>query len=186
MSVALLVIDVQESFRQRPSWVPEEMPAFAAASNRLIKASRESGVPVIRVFHVEDEGVFAKASGFVAPLDGVDAYADHTVEKRVHSALVDTDLVAWFKARGIDHLIVTGIRTEQCCETTTRHASDLGFRVDYVTEATMTFPMRHSNGREYSVAEIKERTELVLAGRFATIRDAASVEAELRRNTVQA
>ena len=46
-------------------------------------------------------------------------------------------------ARGIDALLVTGIRTEQCCETTTRHASDLGFSVRYVTDATLTFPMQH-------------------------------------------
>lgn len=36
---------------------------------------------------------------------------------------------------------ITGIKTEQCCETTARVACDLGFYVDYVTEATMTFPI---------------------------------------------
>ena len=59
-------------------------------------------------------------------------------------------------------LLVTGIRTEQCCETTTRHASDLGFAVRYVTDATLTFPMRTRSGRDVSAAEIRERTELVL------------------------
>ena len=61
------------------------------------------------------------------------------------------------------------MRTEQCCETTTRAASDAGFEVDFVTEATLTFAMRHANGRTYTPGEIRERTELVLAGRFATI-----------------
>jgi nicotinamidase-related amidase len=64
---------------------------------------------------------------------------------------------------------VTGIRTEQCCETTTRHASDLGFQVRYVTDATLTFPMQARSGRKFSPAEIRERTELVLDGRFARI-----------------
>jgi len=41
--------------------------------------------------------------------------------------------------------------------------------VDYVTEATLTFPMTHPDGRRYSAADIKARTELVLAGRFARI-----------------
>jgi hypothetical protein len=65
---------------------------------------------------------------------------------------------------------VSGIRTEQCCETTTRHASDMGFEVDYVSEATLTFTMKHPvSGRVFTPQEIKERTELVLHGRFATV-----------------
>ena len=87
----------------------------------------------------------------------------------MHSALAGTGLMAWLIARGITHLIVSGIRTEQCCETTTRQASDAGFTVDFVTEATLTFPMRHAGGRVYTAAEIRERTELVLDGRFARI-----------------
>jgi len=66
-------------------------------------------------------------------------------------------------------VIVSGIRTEQCCETTTRHASDSGYSVDYVTDATLTFPMTDRHGRKWSPDEIKERTELVLDGRFARI-----------------
>jgi len=75
----------------------------------------------------------------------------------------------WLRARGIGELLITGIRTEQCCETSARHASDLGFNVRYVTDATLTFPMRTRAGREVSAAEIRERTELVLDGRFARV-----------------
>jgi len=170
MSHALLVIDVQESFRHTPYWRDEDLAAYLSAQNRLIAGARAAGVPVVRVFHLQDDGgPFSKAGGHAVPLAGSDPQADHVVEKHAHSALVGTDLIDWFKARGIDQLIVSGIRTEQCCETTTRHASDIGFKVDYVTEATLTFPMRHAGGRVYSSAEIKERTELVLAGRFARI-----------------
>ena len=44
-------------------------------------------------------------------------------------------------------LIVAGIRTEQCCETTTRHASDEGWAVDFVAEATFTTAMRTPSGQ---------------------------------------
>jgi nicotinamidase-related amidase len=66
-------------------------------------------------------------------------------------------------------VIVSGIRTEQCCETTSRHASDLGYAVDFAGESTLTFPMTDAAGRQWSAAEIRARTELVLAGRFARI-----------------
>ena len=99
---------------------------------------------------------------------------DAVFHKHVHSAMFATDaqgetLEAWLRVRGLGELLVTGIRTEQCCETTTRHASDLGFKVRYVSDATLTFPMRTRAGREVSPAEIRERTELVLDGRFARV-----------------
>jgi nicotinamidase-related amidase len=73
------------------------------------------------------------------------------------------------RKEGIEEILVTGIRTEQCCETTTRHASDAGFKVTFATDATLTFPMESRSGRKFSTADIRERTELVLDGRFARI-----------------
>jgi hypothetical protein len=68
-----------------------------------------------------------------------------------------------------ERFLTIQIHTEQCCETTTRHASDLGFAVRHVTDAKLTFLMRTRSGREVSAAEIRERTELVLDQRFARI-----------------
>jgi nicotinamidase-related amidase len=98
----------------------------------------------------------------------------------VHSALFardseDTSLEQWLRDHGIGHVIVTGIRTEQCCETTARHAFDSGFKVTYALDATLTFPMVSKSGRAYSAEELKERTELVLAGRFAQVVQAEAV-----------
>ncbi|UCH16983.1 MAG: isochorismatase family protein [Burkholderiales bacterium] len=53
----------------------------------------------------------------------------------------------WPWQRGIARLIVCGIRTGQCGETTARHASDDGWTVDFVAEATLTFPMQMPAGR---------------------------------------
>jgi nicotinamidase-related amidase len=94
----------------------------------------------------------------------------------VPRGIVGSGLPVWLTERGIRRLIVSGIRTEQCCETTTRHASDLGYEVDFVGEATLSFAMTDREGRRWSAQEIKARTELVLAGRFARI---ASVEQAL-------
>jgi nicotinamidase-related amidase len=101
---------------------------------------------------------------------------DAVFYKRSHSALVGSGLDVWLTQHGIRRVIVSGIRTEQCCETTTRHASDLGYRVDYVTDATLTFRMTDRHGREWTPEQIKSRTELVLDTRFARI---ATVEEAL-------
>ena len=177
MKQALIVIDIQESFRRRPYFRAEELPAFLANVQSLIDRSRECGIPVVQVFHREPgddpANPFTAASGFLRTMPGLALRPDAVFHKQVHSAMFATDaggtLEQWLRARGIDELLVTGIRTEQCCETTTRHASDLGFTVRYVTDATLTFPMRTRSGREVSAAEIRERTELVLDQRFARI-----------------
>ena len=182
MQQALLVIDVQESFRHRPYFVADELPAFLGNVQSLIDRSRERGIAVVQVFHREagdDRGnPFTAASGLVRAMPELALRPDVVVHKQVHSALLGTaagggTLEAWLRGRGIGELLVTGIRTEQCCETTTRHASDLGFGVRFVSDATLTFPMRTRAGRAVSPAEIRERTELVLDGRFARIASSA-------------
>lgn len=166
---ALIVIDVQESFRHRPYFREEGLPAFLERQQALIDGAKAAGIPVVQVFHVEESGPFSEGSGLVAALTPLRIEPDAVFRKRRHSALVGTGLDVWLTKTGIRCLIVSGIRTEQCCETTTRHASDLGFAVDFVGEATLTFPMTDASGREWSAAEIRTRTELVLAGRFARI-----------------
>jgi len=173
---ALIVIDVQESFRQRPYWSDADAPAFLAKQQALIDGAKARGIPVVQIFHVEDEGAFSLASGFVKTMQGLSIQPDVTFHKRSHSALVGSGLDVWLTQHGIRRLIVSGIRTEQCCETTTRHASDIGYAVDYVGEATLTFAMTGRDGSKWTPAEIRARTELVLDERFARI---ASVEQAL-------
>jgi nicotinamidase-related amidase len=175
-NTALLVIDAQESFRQRPYFRDEDLPFYIERQQALIDGAKARNIPVIQIFHVEESGVFSEASGFVVPLAELRIAPDAVFRKRRHSAIVGSGLDVWLTQHGIRKLIVSGIRTEQCCETTTRHASDLGYDVDYVGEATLTFPMTDAKGREWSAAEIRARTELVLDGRFARI---ATVEEAL-------
>ena len=166
---ALLVIDAQDSFRHRPYFSDADLPAYLARQQALIDGAAAAGLAVVQVFHVEEQGPFSEASGSVRTLEPLRIAPDTILRKRRHSALVGTGLDAWLEARGIRRVIVSGIRTEQCCETTARHASDLGYAVDYVGEATLTFPMADAAGRVWSAAEIRARTELVLAERFARI-----------------
>lgn len=180
MKSALLVIDVQQSFVARPYFQHTGLSAFLDAQNRLIGLARDAGLPVVRVLHEEpgdSANPFDPASGLVRPMDGlVDFDAAHTVRKTRHSALVGTGLDVWLVEHGIGRVVVSGIRTEQCCETTTRHASDEGWEVDFVTEATLTFDMTTPAGDTLPADLIRERTATVLAGRFATL---ASVEQAL-------
>ena len=166
---ALLVVDVQESFRHRPYWRDSDVPFFVERLRSLIAGAQSRKIPVIQIFHVEGSGPFSLESGYVVPLRDLSFTPDAVFQKRSHSALVGSGLDVWLTQHGIRRVIVSGIRTEQCCETTTRHAFDLGYQVDYVTDATLTFPMTDRYGREWTPEQIKQRTELVLDARFARI-----------------
>lgn len=174
MKTALIVVDVQQSFEHRPYWQATNAPAFISSLQQLIDRAQARGVPILQVFHEEPTGVFSRASGYVKAMTALCIEPTEVFYKSVHSALFGrtaggTSLEKWLRDNGIEHVIVTGIRTEQCCETTTRHASDSGFKVTYVLDATLTFPMVSKSGRTYSAEEIMERTALVLDDRFARV-----------------
>lgn len=180
---AVLLIDVQESFRHRPYWDVAGFDAFVARTNALLTGAAGRGLPIVRVLHTDGpatpENPFSLVSGHVRPMAEL-AQVPIAAEflKQRHSALAGTGLSIWLTEQGIRRLIVAGIRTEQCCETTTRHASDEGWSVDYVTEATLTFPIRHASGVMVGVDELKLRTEVALQDRFAQI---VTVEQALAR-----
>jgi nicotinamidase-related amidase len=174
MKTCLIVIDVQESFRHRPYFSTTQVQEFLQHQNALITDCQGKGIPIVRVFHVEGpreaSNAFALESGQIKPFRGLaDFDAALTIQKSRHSALVGTGLDVWLTEQGIQKLIISGIRSEQCCETTTRHASDLGWHVDYVLDATLTFDMQNADGSTLSAADIKTRTATVLDGRFARV-----------------
>ena len=186
MSRALVVIDVQKSFQQRPNWAAVSDPAIVKQVDRLVSAAREAGDLVIWILHSEPEtgNVFDPALGHVQLMDGlVPLDSEPIITKTSINAFTTTNLQQTLTSRGIRELVICGIQTEQCCETTTRLASDFGYDVTFVTEATATFPIAHRDApanrtidelladpSTLSTDEIIRRTEYAIAGRFATIR----------------
>lgn len=169
---ALINIDTQQSFFHRDYWQEEDLPAFQQAITQLISGCQDLKIPVVDIFHVDDEGPFSLASGCVKAMPFLQHQADVAFQKHVHNAFTDTGLDLWLRQRDVNHLIICGIRTEQCCETTTRVASDLGYRVSFVSEAMLTFPMSWK-GVTLDTQTLRHRTETVLAGRFAKIQTVA-------------
>lgn len=174
MNTCLLVIDAQESFAHRPYWDQALAARYLVEQNALIEGAVACGIAVVRIFHTDGpddaSNPFAASSAHIRALSGLSNFtAAATFTKHRHSALVDTGLSVWLVKNHIRKIIVSGIRTEQCCETTTRHASDLGWEVDYVMDATLTFDMTQPNGEPLSAADIKARTATVLQDRFARI-----------------
>jgi nicotinamidase-related amidase len=185
MTRALLVIDVQESFRHKADWPLIGNPDIASQVARLVAASRVAGDLVVWILHTEPGtgGVFDPENGHVRLMAGLEPRpGEPTVPKTSINAFTTTNLHQQLTRAGVTEVVVCGIRTDQCCETTARIAADLGYDVSYVTDATTTSPIPHpdvagrpveewlADPRTLSVADITARTETVLGGRgFATI-----------------
>jgi nicotinamidase-related amidase len=192
---ALIVIDIQESFRQQPQWAAISNPDVAARAAELVAAARDRGDLVVWVLHAEPGtgGPFDPALGHVQLMAGLGPRdGEPVLTKTSHNAFTTTGLAQLLTSQGIGELVICGIRTEQCCETTARLAADLGYRVTFVTEATATSPIEHRDAppgralaeiladpRTLPAADVLARTEYALAGRFATI----ATVAELTRPT---
>ena len=178
MTRALIVIDVQESFRARPEWALINDPKIADQVNRLVRLAREAGDTVIWVLHSEPGSgdVFDPALGHVRLMSELERRdGEPLVHKTSHNAFTTTNLQQELTQRGVRELTVCGIRTEQCVETTTRVGSDLGYQVTFVSDATATNPITR-DGVTLSAEEIVQRTVFALADRFATIATVEELE----------
>jgi nicotinamidase-related amidase len=173
MQNALIVIDMQESFRVRPSWKTLHNPSLIANVLRLVDAARQRGDSVIWVLHAEEGSgdEFDPANGHVRLMDEFESGPDEPIiVKSSHNAFSTTNLQQVLTMRGVGSVTVCGLRTEQCVETTARVAGDFGYAVNFVTDATGSFPIPHwATGDELAAVDVVARTEYALAGRFATV-----------------
>ncbi len=180
---ALLVIDVQDSFKVGARWARRNNPAFENNVSALVEAYRAAHLPVVFFLHTDSDEAFAKNSPSFKLMDFLKPRPDEPVMvKNTRNCFTSTTLQPYLIERGVRRVSITGIQMEQCCETTARIAADLGYAVDFVTEATMTFPIPNWDkpGEELGVDAIRERTEYALRRRFARITTVNQLSTELK------
>jgi nicotinamidase-related amidase len=166
---ALLVIDVQNGVF---SWEDTQVlggDTLLATVNGLIASAREAGAPIVFVQH-EDEWLVPGSEYFeiVSDLD-VRPDVDLMVVKRHGSALHDTTLEASLRDLGVDELVLCGLQTEFCIDSTVRHAHTLGFDVVLVGDAHSTF-----DSPVVPAAQIIAHHNCTL-GSYATVIDSGAV-----------
>ncbi len=180
---ALLVIDAQDSFKVGPRWARRNNPAFENNVSALLEAYRAAHLPVVFFLHTDSDEAFAKDSPSFKLMDFLKPRPDEPVMiKNTRNCFTSTTLQPYLIEKGVRRVSITGIQMEQCCETTARIAADLGYAVDFVTEATMTFPIPNWDkpGEELGVDAIRERTEYALRRRFARITTVNQLAKELK------
>ncbi|MGO9751841.1 MAG: cysteine hydrolase family protein [Solirubrobacteraceae bacterium] len=148
---ALLIVDAQrEYFDENGALFTPHAAEIRENLVTLLDAARESATQVIFIRHViaadgSDTGRmgdFDDEAAFVAGTKGVELIpelaplaSEPIVDKTRYSAFVNTRLESILKTSGVDTLIVTGLMTQYCSVTTTRHGHDLDYRMVFVIDA---------------------------------------------------
>ncbi len=128
MKPALLIIDVQQALCEGPG-AAFDAPAVIDRINALAVAARAAGAPVIWVQH-EDDGTLRHDTRGWQLADGLHAQpADLRLRKTTPDAFHRTGLAERLQQHGADTLIVCGMHTEFCVDTTCRRALALGWPV---------------------------------------------------------
>jgi nicotinamidase-related amidase len=192
MTRALIVIDMQRAFDDLDFWGETANPDCEANVAALTAAWASSGEPIVVVRH--DSVSAGSPLHPDAPGNGLmDSVASVEpallVTKSVNSAFYgEPDLHGWLSERGIGEIVVCGIQTNMCVETTARMAGNLGYDVIVALDATRTFDLQADIAGLGSItrtaAELMATTALDLqAGGFARIATTGELTADAASRT---
>lgn len=179
---ALVVVDVQKAFDDAAYWGRRNNPACEENVAALIEAWRARREPVVFVRHdSEEEGSPLRPGEPGNELkDVVSGEPDLLVAKSVNSAFHgDPDLAGWLRENDVGGIVVCGIQTNMCCETTARVGANLGFDMRFAVDATHTFDLRDRAGGTIAADELARVTAANLDPEFGRVLTAAEAIAEL-------
>jgi ureidoacrylate peracid hydrolase len=194
-ATAVLGIDLQNCFvEQSPIAAPTGLDVVQKM-NRLAAEFRAAGSTVIWTRHVVRpdhsnvgvlgltvppvlHGVIDDNAPSAALHSKVDVQPGDIVLAKPHfGAFQGTDLETILRSRSIDTVVVGGIATNFCCETTAREAHAREFKVLFLSDGTGTFGLTDNLGRAIQYEEVQRITLATLAFGFAevlTVADACS------------
>ena len=176
-TAALLVIDVQQGLAS-PSLGLRNNPQAESNMAKLLTSWRTRDLPIVHIQHCSTE----PDSPLRPELPGnafkqeVQPLADEPVfRKVVNSAFIGTGLEQFLHDSDISQLVIVGLTTDHCVSASTRTASDLGFDVTLISDATAAFERSGYDGVHYSGDEIHRVNLVSLDGEFCRIRSTADI-----------
>jgi nicotinamidase-related amidase len=134
MGTAVLVIDVQQGLCEG-NGAPLDCSGTIVRINHVTRKARAAGAPVIFIQHESKAGYLEHDSPAWQLAIGLEVQpSDIKVRKTTPDSFLRTDLEAILRTKGVDKLVVCGMHTEFCVDTTTRRALALGFPVVLVSD----------------------------------------------------
>lgn len=183
---ALILIDVQMAFIEwERQGLRRNNPEAVGNIARLLEAFRQSGHAIFHVRHAsteENSALRPERSGYQPIEQACEKAGEPVIVKHVNSAFIGTDLEQRLRDAGHRTLVIAGITTNHCVETTTRMAGNLGFDARLVRDACYTFDRVGFDGQTESAEAIHTMTLSNLDGEFASIVTTEAVLAAVAEN----
>lgn len=169
---ALLIIDVQMAMFSYENFRPYKEEDLLENIYALIHSAREKGIPVIYIQHTSDkdneynrEKPTWPIHPMIAPKEG-----EAVVEKKFCDSFYDTKLQEVLMEKEITDLVIAGMQSDYCVDTTCRRAFSLGYDITLVEDAHSTFDnevlkaeqivMHHNHVLGSSFANVKKTEEI--------------------------
>ena len=149
---ALLVIDMQRFFLDQEShaFMPEGFEAIPRI-NGLVRAFRDRNWPIVFTRHIHPKGsdpgtmgkwwsdVMWEGSHYLDIHPSIELLTeDKVIKKQRYDVFLGTDLEEHLRSKGIIQVVITGVMTNLCCETTARTAFCRDLEVFFVHDCTAT------------------------------------------------
>ncbi|POA19337.1 cysteine hydrolase [Pseudomonas sp. FW300-N1A1] len=125
---ALLILDMQVGLVHGPD-KPWRGEALLNTLNSLLSKARKAGAPIFLARHIGPAGSpIEPGSPMTQLVPELVLQGDEVVfEKTRPNAFATTDLAAWLHACGSQGVVIAGMKTQYCVDSTCRAARDLGF-----------------------------------------------------------
>lgn len=166
---ALLIIDVQVGWPDDPP--RRDLDGVVQRINQLARATRESGGLVIFIQHDGPEGhrLEPETPGWHL-LPTLERHPeDELVRKRASDAFYETRLQDVLAEHGVDQLLVTGVASEMCVDTTIRAAASRDYQVVVASDAHTTRDKPYLDAATISQHHNSVWENLILPGRAVKV-----------------
>ena len=173
MNTALLLIDIQNDYFPGGAWELSHADEAAAQARLALGRFREQHRPVFHVRHINTRPGAAfflpdtpgsEIHGAVKPLDG-----EPVIIKHAPDAFFQTDLHDALSRAGIRKLVVCGMMSHMCIDTSVRAARNHGYDITLLHDACATRDLSW-NGKTIPAATVHEAFMAALHGAFADVR----------------
>lgn len=172
MSQALVIIDIQNDYFPDGNMELVGSEAAATKARKVLDHFREQNLPVIHVQHISKR---PNATFFVANTPGVEIHSlvqpqphEKHIVKHFPNAFRETELEETLKNLRIENVVVVGMMTHMCIDTSVRAANDLGFKVTLVGDACATRDLAF-DGKTVPAEQVQVAYLAAIDGSFATV-----------------
>lgn len=172
MTQALLLIDIQNDYFPGGAMELVGSPLAGVRAGKLLHAFRQKSLPIIHIQHISTR---QGATFFLPNTAGAEIHqcvapkAGETVfQKNYPNSFRETPLLEHLRKLEVTQLVIAGMMTQMCIDTTTRAAADLGFKCVLAHDACATKALSF-DGVTVSAENVQTAFLAALNGLFAQV-----------------